>query len=45
MICYNETMILINGVQLAEYMYDYGFGVSGVDTYAVKKIDEGYFSE
>ena len=41
----NETIILINGEKLTEYMYDYDLGVNVMDTYAVKKIDEGYFSE
>lgn len=41
----NETIILINGERLARYMYDYGLGVNVEDIYAVKKVDEGYFSE
>lgn len=36
---------LIDGKQLAEYMIDYGLGVSLVRTYEVKKIDSDYFEE
>lgn len=42
----NETkIVLVDGVQLAEYMIDYGLGVSTVITYEVKKLDSDYFGE
>lgn len=39
------TLVLINGEQLVRYMYDYDLGVRVAQTYAIKKIDEDYFSE
>lgn len=42
----NETkIVLIDGEQLAQYMIDYGIGVSLVNTYELKKIDGDYFGE
>jgi restriction system protein len=35
---------LIDGAQLAELMFDYGVGVSTVNSYAVKRIDSDFFS-
>lgn len=40
-----KKVILINGDQLAEFMIDYGLGVSTSTTYDVKKIDSDYFGE
>jgi len=40
-----KKVILIDGVQLANYMIDYGLGVSVVSTYDLKKIDNDYFGE
>jgi restriction system protein len=39
------TVILIDGVQLAEYMIEFGVGVSDVETIKLKKLDEDYFGE
>jgi restriction system protein len=36
---------LIDGAQLAELMFDYGVGVSTVNSYAIKRIDSDFFSE
>lgn len=42
----NETKIkLIDGETLADYMIDYNIGVSTVNTYELKKIDNDYFEE
>src|SRR5437870_9053825 len=40
-----SKVILIDGAQLAELMFDYGVGVSTVNSYAVKRIDSDFFSE
>jgi restriction system protein len=39
------TIILIDGVQLAEYMIEFGVGVSDVETVKIKRLDEDYFGE
>jgi restriction system protein len=39
------TIILIDGVQLAEYMIEFGVGVSDVETIKIKRVDEDYFGE
>jgi restriction system protein len=39
------TIVLIDGVQLAEYMIEFGIGVSDVETIKLKKLDEDYFVE
>jgi restriction system protein len=39
----DQTVILMNGKDLGEYMIDSGTGVSKVTTYEVKKIDLDYF--
>ena len=39
------TIILIDGVQLAEYMIEFGVGVSDVETIKIKRLDEDYFGE
>lgn len=41
----DSKIILINGEQLARYMYDYNLGVKVQDKYEIKKIDEDYFFE
>jgi restriction system protein len=41
----DSKIILIDGIQLAELMFDYGVGVSTVNNYAVKRIDSDFFSE
>ncbi|MBN8621382.1 MAG: restriction endonuclease [Anaerolineae bacterium] len=40
-----KKIILINGEQLAQYMIDYGVGVTEVATYTVKRADLDYFGE
>ena len=39
----NSKIILINGEDLARYMYDYDIGVRTKNTYEIKQIDEDYF--
>jgi restriction system protein len=39
------AIVLIDGVQLAEYMIEFGVGVSDVETIKLKKLDEDYFAE
>ena len=41
----DSKVILIDGAQLAELMFDYGVGVSMVNNYVVKRIDSDFFSE
>ena len=41
----NQTLLLIDGKRLAELMFDHDVGVITEQTYAVKKLDENYFSE
>jgi restriction system protein len=38
-------VILIDGAQLTELMFDHGVGVAAVNSYAVKRIDSDFFSE
>lgn len=38
-------VILIDGSQLAELMFDYGVGVSTESTYVVKRIDNDFFED
>jgi restriction system protein len=40
-----NKIILIDGNQLAQYMIDFNVGVSTVNTYEVKKIDNDYFQD
>lgn len=40
-----NRIVLINGLQFAQLMIDYGVGVSTETTYEIKKIDTDYFSE
>jgi restriction system protein len=39
------TMVLIDGVQLADYMIEFGVGVSDVEMIKIKRVDEDYFGE
>lgn len=39
----NKKIILIDGIQLAEYMIDYNVGVTVENTYEIKRIDTDYF--
>lgn len=41
----NVTIVLIDGMQLAEYMYQYGLGVEIRDEFAIKDLDESYWNE
>lgn len=40
-----KKIVLIDGEQLAQFMIDYGIGVTEVATYTVKKADQDYFGE
>ncbi|MCF6409587.1 restriction endonuclease [Pseudalkalibacillus salsuginis] len=40
-----KKIILINGTDLAEYMFKYDIGVSKVSQYTIKKVDLDYFEE
>lgn len=40
-----KRIVLIDGVQLAQFMIDHGIGVTEVATYVVKKTDADYFGE
>jgi restriction system protein len=40
-----KRIILIDGDQLTALMYDFGVGVTGTATYAVKRVDSDYFGE
>jgi restriction system protein len=42
---YSARIILMDGIQLAGYMIDYGVGVSIMSTYEIKKIDSDFFDE
>lgn len=41
----DNKIILIDGNELAEYMIDFGVGVSPVNIYEIKRIDSDYFIE
>ena len=41
----NVTIVLIDGMQLAEYMYQHGLGVEVRDEFAIKDLDESYWDE
>ena len=40
-----SRIVLIDGEQLANYMIDFGLGVSDVAAYAIKRVDSDYFVE
>ena len=40
-----NTIVLIDGTQLAQLMIDFGVGVSEVETIKLKRLDEDYFVE
>lgn len=42
---YSSRIILIDGINLADYMIDYGVGVSVASTYEIKKVDSDFFEE
>lgn len=39
------AIVLIDGVQLADFMIEFGVGVSEVETIRIKRLDEDYFGE
>ena len=39
------TIVLIDGVQLADYMIEFGVGVNEVETIKLKRLDEDYFGD
>jgi restriction system protein len=41
----DSKVVLIDGVQLAELMFDYGVGVTTASNYAVKRIDSDFFED
>jgi restriction system protein len=42
---YSSRIILIDGINLADYMMDHAVGVSIASTYEIKKIDSDFFEE
>jgi restriction system protein len=40
-----KKVILIDGIQLSQFMIDYGVGVTDLNTYIIKRIDSDYFIE
>lgn len=44
-IIWEIMIILINGEELADFMFDYNLGMSEDSVYFVKKIDEDFFGE
>jgi restriction system protein len=41
----DSRVIPIDGVQLAELMFDHGIGVSTANSYVVKRIDSDFFED
>jgi restriction system protein len=41
----DSRVILIDGAQLAELMFDYGIGVSTANNYVVKRLDSDFFED
>lgn len=41
----DSRVILIDGIQLAELMFDHGIGVSTANSYVVKRIDSDFFED
>ncbi len=41
----SKKVVLINGKQLADFMIEYGVGVSDTKSYVIKTIDSDYFEE
>jgi len=39
----NHTIILIDGEQLVDFMYDYGIGVRPSKTYEIREVDTSFF--
>ena len=40
-----KRIVLLDGDELAELMYDHGIGVSTTAAYAVKRVDSDFFTE
>jgi restriction system protein len=40
-----SKVILIDGVQLSELMFEYGVGVATINSYVVKRIDSDFFED
>lgn len=40
-----KKVILIDGIQLTQFMIDHGVGVTDVNSYIIKRIDSDYFTE
>jgi restriction system protein len=40
-----NTIVLIDGTQLADLMIEFGVGVNDVETIRLRKVDEDYFGE
>jgi restriction system protein len=40
-----KRIVLIDGEQLTNLMIDHGAGLTDVEVYAIKRIDEDYFEE
>ncbi len=40
-----QKVILIDGLELTQYMIEYNVGVSAYNTYTIKKVDYDYFEE
>ncbi len=40
-----NTIVLVDGQQLAQLMIDHGVGVSDIETIRLKRLDEDYFAE
>lgn len=41
----NNTLVLIDGSKLAEYIYDYGLGMQTKQTLKIKELDSDYWDE
>jgi restriction system protein len=41
----NSKIILVDGSQVAELMFDYGVGVSTVSSYVIKRVDSDFFED
>jgi len=41
----SKKVVLIDGIQLANFMIDYGLGVSTYSTFELKRVDNDYFEE
>jgi len=41
----DNRIVLIDGEALTDLMIDFNIGVTGVDTYEIKRLDSDYFEE